>query len=155
MEFSPQQISYGIRKLAKAPRRILVIDDDASVGAAIQAILGRHRYQTVLASRASDGIQTLRQSHFDLVMLDLFTPGLNGLDALDRIRRDFSIPVIVMSGFRLRNSAQPTDYLAIAAERGATLCMRKPFTATELTEAVEWTTSLRNPGERLVVDGDR
>jgi CheY-like chemotaxis protein len=150
MEFSPQQISNGIRKLAKAPRRILVIDDDASVGAAIQPILGRHRYQTVLASRASDGIQTLRQSHFDLVMLDPFMPGSNGLDVLDHIRRDFSVPVIVMSGFRLRSSAQPMDHLAMAAERGATLCMRKPFTATELIEAVEWTTSLRNPSERLV-----
>jgi CheY-like chemotaxis protein len=150
MEFSPQQISNGIRKLAKAPRRILVIDDDASVGAAIQAILGRHRYQTVLASRASDGIQTLRQSHFDLVMLDPFMPGSNGLDVLDHIRRDFSVPAIVMSGFRLRSPAQPMDYLAMAAERGATLCMRKPFTATELIEAVEWTTSLRNPSERLV-----
>jgi DNA-binding response OmpR family regulator len=150
MEFSPQQITSGIRKLAKAPRRILVIDDDANVGAAIQAILGRHRFQTVLASRASDGIQTLRQSDFDLVMLDLFMPGLNGLDVLDHIRREFSIPVIVMSGFRLRSSTQPMDYLAMAAERGATLCMRKPFAATELIEAVEWTTSLRNPSERLV-----
>lgn len=150
MEFSPQQITNGIRKLAKAPRRIVVIDDDASVGAAIQAILGRHRYQTVLAARACAGIQTLRQSHFDLVMLDLFMPGLNGLDVLDHIRRDFAIPVIVMSGFRLRSSAQPMDYLAMAAERGATLCMRKPFTAAELIEAVEWTISLQSSTERLV-----
>jgi CheY-like chemotaxis protein len=150
MEFSPQQITNGIRKLAKAPRRILVIDDDASVSAAIQAILGRHRYQTVLAPRASDGIQALRQSNFDLVMLDLFMPGLNGLDVLDHIRRDFLVPVIVMSGFRLRSSVQSTDYLVMAAERGATLCMRKPFTAPELIEAVEWTTDLQSPSERLL-----
>jgi CheY-like chemotaxis protein len=150
MEFSPQQITNGIRKLAKAPRRILVIDDDASVGLAIQAILGRHRYQTILASRSSEGIRALRESHFDLVMLDVFMPGLNGLDVLDHIRRDFSIPVIVMSGFRLRSSAQPMDYLVMAAERGATLCMRKPFTAPELIEAVEWTTALQSPSERLL-----
>jgi CheY-like chemotaxis protein len=150
MEFSPQQITHGTRKLAKAPQRVLVIDDDASVGAAIQAILGRHRYQTVLASRASDGIQALRRSQFDLVMLDIFMPGLNGLDVLDRIRPDFSIPVIVMSGFRLRSTAQPMDYLVMASERGATLCMRKPFSATELIDAVEWTTGLRRPSERLL-----
>ena len=150
MEFSPQQITNGIRKLAKAPKRILVIDDDASVGTAIQAILGRHRYQTVLASRSSEGIQALRQSQFDLVMLDIFMPGLNGLDVLDRVRRDFSIPVIVMSGFRLRSSSQPMDYLAMASERGATLCMRKPFTATELIDAVEWTTGLQDTSKRLL-----
>jgi DNA-binding response OmpR family regulator len=150
MEFSPQQITYEIRKLAKAPKRILVIDDDASVGAAIEAILGRHQYQTLLASRASDGIQALRKSQFDLVMLDIFMPGLNGLDVLDRIRHDSSIPVIVMSGFRLRSTAQPMDYLVMASERGATLCMRKPFSATELIDAVEWTTGLQRPSERLL-----
>lgn len=111
--------------------------------------MGRRRYQTVLTPRSGDGIRALQKSQFDVVMLDIFMPGLNGLDTLDHIRRDLSIPVIVMSGFRLRSSAQPVDYLAMAAERGATLCMRKPFSAAELIKAVEWTSSLRRQGEGL------
>jgi CheY-like chemotaxis protein len=150
MEFAPQQITNGIQRLLKPQRRILVIDDDPSVGAAIQAIMGRRRFQTVLASRSSDGIQALQQSSFDVVLLDIFMAGLSGLDTLDHIRRCSSIPIIVMSGFRLQSPAISVDYLAMAAMRGATLCMRKPFTATELIEAVEWTSGLVSPSEGAV-----
>jgi CheY-like chemotaxis protein len=147
MEFSPQHIPSGTQVPSKPPRQILVIDDDLSVGTAIAAILARRQFQTVVASRSSDGISALRKSNFDVVMLDIFMPGLNGLDTLDHIRRDLPIPVIAMSGFRLRNTAQPTDYLAMAAARGATLCMRKPFSAAELIKAVEWTSGLRSQSE--------
>jgi CheY-like chemotaxis protein len=148
MECSPQQITRRVEDPVKSSRRILVIDDDACIGAAIQAILCCRQCQTiVLAARSIAGIQALQQSPFDVVMLDIFMPGLSGLDALDYIRRDSSIPIIAMSGFRLQNSADRVDYLAMAAQRGATLCMRKPFTAAELIKAVDWTYSLQCPNE--------
>lgn len=149
MEFSPQQITDRAGCPVKPSPRILVIDDDASVGAAIQTILCRRHCQTVLAPRFIAGFQELQQSSFDVVMLDIFMPGLCGLDGLDHIRRDSSIPVIAMSGFRLQSSADRVDYLAMAAQRGATLCMRKPFTAAELIKAVDWTYSLQNPNAGL------
>jgi CheY-like chemotaxis protein len=149
MEFSPQQIMGRVEDPVKSSRRILVIDDDACIGAAIQAILCRRRCQTVLAPRSIAGIEALQQTPFDVVMLDIFMPGLSGLDALDHIRRDSSIPIIAMSGFRLRSSADRVDYLAMAAQRGATLCMRKPFTAAELIKAVDWTYSLQNSNAGL------
>ncbi len=145
MEFSPQQITGRIEDPVKSQRRVLVIDDDASIGAAIQAILYRRRCQTVLAPRFIIGIQALKQSSFDVVMLDFFMPGLCGLDALDHIRRDSSVPIIAMSGFRLQSSVDRVDYLAMAVQRGATLCMRKPFSAAELIKAVDWASNLRSP----------
>jgi CheY-like chemotaxis protein len=149
MEFSPQQITSRIDDPVKSPRRILVIDDDASVGAAIEAILCRRQCQTVVAPRSVAGIQALQESHFDVVMLDIFMPGLCGLDALDHIRRGSPIPIIAMSGFRLQSSADRVDYLTMAARRGATLCMRKPFTAAELIKAIDWTSSLQNQNAGL------
>src|ERR1700738_2433057 len=89
--------------LTKTTTRILVIDDDACVGTAIQAILSRHQCETVLASRAHAGIHTFRASEFDMVMIDLFMPGMNGLDTISRIRSVSAVPIIAMSGFRLRN----------------------------------------------------
>jgi PleD family two-component response regulator len=56
------------------PIRVLVIDDDACVGKAVQAILNRRRCETVLASRACAGIDILSESRFDLVLLDVFMP---------------------------------------------------------------------------------
>jgi CheY-like chemotaxis protein len=144
MEFSPQQITATVEDPMKSPRRILVIDDDASIGAAIQAILCRRHCRTVLAPRSIAGIRALQESCFDVVMLDIFMPGLSGLDAIDHIRRESPIPIIAMSGFRLQSPANRVDYLAMAAQRGATLCMRKPFTAAELIRAVDWTYSLQS-----------
>jgi CheY-like chemotaxis protein len=91
--------------LVKAVARILVIDDDACVSTAIQAILARHQYDTTLSSRAHAGMHALQASQFDVVMVDLFMPGMNGLDTITRIRSGSAVPIIAMSGFRLRNFA--------------------------------------------------
>jgi DNA-binding response OmpR family regulator len=141
MEFSPQRITNE-QHPTRPPGRVLVIDDDFCVGAAIGAILAGCNYETIQESRAYAGIQTLRQSSFDVVMIDIFLPGLSGLDAIGYVRRDSSIPIIAMSGFRLRSSVDAVDYLEMAAQRGATLCMRKPFRPAELIEAVDWSGGL-------------
>ena len=124
--------------LVKAVARILVIDDDACVSTAIQAILARHRYDTVLASRAHAGIHAFQASQFDVVMVDLFMPGMNGLDTITRIRSKSAVPIIAMSGFRLRNSLDPDqDFLGMAILRGATTSLRKPFSPPQLVAAIE------------------
>ncbi|UFZ07980.1 response regulator [Bradyrhizobium ontarionense] len=128
-----------MRKPARPLTRVLVIDDDCSVSTAIQAILAGRHCETAIASRAYAGIRALQQSIFDVVMLDIFMPGLNGLDVIEHIRRSSLIPIIVMSGFRLRSSTESVDYLGLAKQRGATLCMPKPFQAVQLIEAVEST----------------
>jgi DNA-binding response OmpR family regulator len=132
---------------AKPPTRVLVVDDDCSVSTAIKAILAGRHCETVIASRAYAGIRALQQSTFDLVMLDIFMPGLSGLDLIVHIRRSSSIPIIVMSGFRLRSSTESVDYLGMAKQRGATLCMPKPFQVVQLVEAVESTQRLPRRAE--------
>jgi CheY-like chemotaxis protein len=123
--------------LAKATTRILVIDDDACVSMAIQAILARRRCETVSASRAHAGIHALRTSEFDVVIVDLFMPGMSGLDTITRIRTESQVPIIAMSGFGLRNSRDAAqDYLGMAILRGATISLRKPFSPPQLIEAI-------------------
>jgi len=123
---------------AKAARRILVIDDDACVSTAIRAILARRQCEAVLASRAHAGIHTFHASEFDVVMVDLFMPGMNGLDTITRIRSESAVPIIAMSGFRLRNSLDPDqDFLGMAMLRGATISLRKPFSPPQLVAAID------------------
>jgi DNA-binding response OmpR family regulator len=138
MEFSPQQIV----------RRVLVIDDDISIGPAIQAILARRCCETVIAPRAYEGIRALEQSTFDIVMVDLFMPGLSGLDAIKHIRSLSTMPIIAMSGFRLRSTLDSVDYLGRAARHGATLCIRKPFSSEQLVNSIEWTRNFMAKTER-------
>jgi DNA-binding response OmpR family regulator len=123
--------------LVKAATRILVIDDDACVGAAIQAILGHRRCETVIAARAHAGIHAFQTFGFDLVMVDLFMPGMNGLDTIVRIRSESAVPIIAMSGFGLRNSLDADqDFLGMALLRGATISLRKPFSPPQLVAAI-------------------
>lgn len=129
--------------LANKVARILVIDDDASVTAAIRAILTRHKCETIIASRAHAGIHTFQASQFDVVVIDLFLPGMSGLDTITRIRRGSAVPIIAMSGFRLRNPLDPDqDFLGMANLRGATTSLRKPFSSQELVAAIERSMSL-------------
>jgi CheY-like chemotaxis protein len=115
-----------------------VIDDDACVGTAIQAILALRSCETVTASRAHAGIHTFQASGFDVVMVDLFMPGMNGLDTITRIRNQSAVPIIAMSGFRLRNSLDPDqDFLGMAKLRGATISLRKPFSPPQLVAAID------------------
>jgi len=117
--------------------RVLVVDDDESVGAAIQAILSRRNCRTELASGAYAGIQALASSRFDVVLVDLFMTGMSGIDAIAHIRQQFEISIIAMSGFRLRSSLDPIDYFGTAMQRGASMCIRKPFSPRQLIEAID------------------
>jgi CheY-like chemotaxis protein len=132
--------------LAKTATRILVIDDDGCVGTAIQAILARRQCETTLASRAHAGIHAFQASEFDVVMVDLFMPGMNGLDTIARIRSDSAVPIIAMSGFRLRNSLDSDqDFLGMAILRGATTTLRKPFSPPQLVAAIDRSLGLACP----------
>jgi CheY-like chemotaxis protein len=121
-------------------RQVLVIDDDRSVSTAIQTMLARYGYNTALALNSGDGIQLFESSHFDVVIVDIFMPGSDGFETIKNIReRTRRIPIIAMSGYGFRNSmAASPDYLAIAVERGATCCLRKPFTFQQLMAAINF-----------------
>jgi DNA-binding response OmpR family regulator len=124
--------------VVKAATRILVIDDDANVSKAIQAILSRRQFETVIKLRAHAGIHAFQTFGFDVVMVDLFMPGMNGLDTIARIRSESAVPIIAMSGFRLRNSLDADhDYLDTAILRGATISLRKPFSPPQLIAAID------------------
>jgi DNA-binding NtrC family response regulator len=115
-------------------KRALVIDDDANIGAAIEAILAAQNFETVLAFRAESGIHALERSSFDVVVVDIFMPGMDGLDTIGKIKHQApDIPIVAMTGFRFRASM---DFLGLAMQRGATASVRKPFTPQQLLGAI-------------------
>jgi CheY-like chemotaxis protein len=100
--------------------RILVIDDDFSVGMAIQTLLRHQGCDVVLAQTGQTGIQALESSSFDAVIVDLFMPGMDGLETIAGIRqRAPMVPVVAMSGFKSCDSTG-ADFLDMAAKLGAT-----------------------------------
>ena len=114
------------------------MEDDDSVGAAIQGMLDCLGYEAVLASDSNQGVEALESSSFDLVLIDIFIPGTDGLKTIKELRERMpSIPIVAMSGVRIRNSMNPTlDFLGMAVQLGATGSLRKPFTLQQLTAAI-------------------
>lgn len=119
--------------------RVLVIDDDKSVRMAIEALLRHQDWVAVLAESGPLGVRTFEASHFDVVMVDIFMPGMDGLETIKGFcKRAPTVPIIAMSGFRFRNSstAPAPDFLGMAAKLGATYCLQKPFGPEQLMTAI-------------------
>ncbi len=119
--------------------RILVIDDDKSVCIAIETLLRHQGCTAVVAENGHLGVETFERSDFDVVMIDIFMPELDGLETIKSFRRRApAVPIVAMSGFRFRNSATPApDFLGMAAELGASYCLRKPFGPQQLMAAIQ------------------
>jgi DNA-binding response OmpR family regulator len=118
--------------------RVLIVEDDPSVGAVIQMTLDREGCDTVHALDAGTGIKAFESSDFNLAIIDIFLSDISGLKFIAELRRRApAVPVLAMSGFIFRNSMDPAlDYFAMATKAGATVCLRKPFAPRQLLAAV-------------------
>lgn len=117
----------------KKKRRILIIDDEEPVREAVQYILESEDYAVTTCREGAAGIREVEKSDFDLIISDIVMPDMDGIGFLREIRTiGKAPPVIVMSGNKLgRQFLKSANYL------GAKMSLTKPFSKTELLEAVE------------------
>jgi CheY-like chemotaxis protein len=79
-----------VGKLDGSGRKILVIDDDLAIRVLLQAVLKRMRFEVELAEDGAVGLEKVRQNGtFDLILLDLMMPRVNGYEFIDRITADY------------------------------------------------------------------
>jgi len=82
-----------------APTRLLYIDDDPGLARLVQKELGRRGYEVTCAYTADDGLSALRENNYDIVALDHFLPGMEGLEILPEIAAmPAAPPVIYVTG---------------------------------------------------------
>lgn len=82
------------------PPGILLVDDDALLRRSLAYTLSRVGYAVRTAGTAAEALEMARQALPDLVLLDIGLPGIDGLDALSILRRDYRIPVILLTARR-------------------------------------------------------
>lgn len=111
--------------------QILVIEDDPLLAAHLQQHLQASGYQVTLTHDGREGLSLAERGGFDLVLLDILLPGLNGLEALQRLRERCGVPVILMSAL-----GDEQDRIA-GFGQGADDYLPKPFSQGELRVRIE------------------
>jgi CheY-like chemotaxis protein len=120
-------------------KRILLIDDNAAVRSAVRSMLAYADLELVEVESGLGGIQALETGEFDLAIVDIFMPHMDGLETIQALKkRAPGLRILAMSGSRSHHRfADSPDFLAMAVKLGAAHSLHKPFTAQELGRAIE------------------
>ena len=109
---------------------ILVVDDDKEIVGAIEIYLKKEGYNILKAYNGKQALKVIQENEIHLVILDIMMPEKDGIETLEEIRKDKSIPVILLS-------AKSEDYDKIGGlNSGADDYITKPFNPLELIARV-------------------
>ena len=110
---------------------ILIIEDEVDIREGISEYLSEVGYEVKVASDGQEGIDLFRQNKFDLVLLDIMLPKINGFGVLSQIRETSNVPVIMLT-------AMNDDYSQIMSfNEKADDYITKPFYVVILNKRIE------------------
>ena len=112
-------------------RRILIADDDPAIANLVRMALDDPRYEVAAAGTGLDAIQQFHKAPFDLVILDIMMPYVDGFEACQRIRETSDVPIVILT------SRGGVDDIVHGFELGADDYITKPFKVAELQARVE------------------
>jgi CheY-like chemotaxis protein len=121
-----------------AMANILAIDDDSAVLATMKLLLERDGHSIVVANDSHKGLKIFETGNFDLLVVDIFMPKMDGLETVRLVhKRRPGIPIIVISGHAFPSDLNSTpDFLHMATRLGAITSLRKPFKPADLLATV-------------------
>ena len=112
--------------------KILVVEDDRTVGQYVKRGLEEQRYHADLVADGMEGLRLASGGRYDLIVLDLRLPEMNGLDVLRTLRdRGNTTPILVLT------AQDAVDFKVQALRSGADDYVTKPFSFEELLARVE------------------
>jgi len=128
--------------------KVLIIEDDPDLLMTLSLYLKKYGIETECAEDPYIGLSLLTQHKFDLIILDLTLPGMDGLEVIQKIRENSNIPIIISSA---RNDL--TDKV-IGLERGADDYMPKPYDPRELVTRIKTILRRTNAINDKIDDGE-
>lgn len=108
------------------PSRILVVDDEPSITEFVSYNLKKEGYEVQVASDGAQAVEMIGSSNFDLIILDVMLPHMDGYEVVRRIRANTTVPVLFLS-------ARDTELdKVVGLEIGGDDYLAKPFGVREL-----------------------
>ncbi len=112
-------------------KRVLIIEDDKSIAELEKDYLEINGFSCTIASRGTNGLEMALAEEFDLIIIDVMLPGMDGFQVISALREKKQTPVIFLS-------AKPDDISKIKGlGLGADDYMTKPFSPNELVARVK------------------
>ncbi len=112
-------------------RKILVVDDERSILELVTAYLRKEGYEVYTAEDGPSGLKAARALKPDLVVLDVMLPGIDGIELLQRLRRQSEVYVIMLTA-----KSEETDKI-VGLSVGADDYLTKPFSPRELVARIK------------------
>src|SRR5688572_22224904 len=128
------------------PARILLVDDEQPIQTLLSFPLQRDGYEVVQASDGREALARFAEQTFDLVVLDVMLPKMDGLEVCRRLRARSSVPIIMLTA-----KAEEIDKV-LGLELGADDYITKPFSMHEFRSRVK--AALRRAGMTRAADVD-
>lgn len=113
------------------PERILVVDDEASILQLLSYNLTRAGYEVVTAESGEEGLRVAKRERFDLLLLDVMLPGMDGFEVCKELRKNSAVPILLLTA-----RGEEIDRV-IGFELGADDYVTKPFSPRELLGRVK------------------
>ena len=125
----PSGVSAGVNGNGAQAHRVLIVDDDPNLTRLLRTLLHSSGFEVSSAADGSIALDTANNESFDVIILDLRMPGLDGRTLYRELRaRGVMAPVLIASAYGARNAQ---------AELGAEGFIEKPFEPDLFVEAVE------------------
>ena len=112
-------------------KKILIVDDEPSIVKGLKYSLEQDGYETDSAVDGEEAVTKFMASNYDLVLLDVMLPKLNGIDVCQRIRESSNVPIIMLTA-----KGEDMDKI-LGLEYGADDYMTKPFNILEVKARIK------------------
>lgn len=126
--------------------KILAIDDDKKLTDLLKDYLSRFNYEVIIANHPHDGLDIVKSEIPDLIILDVMLPDMEGFEVLKELRKEHSIPVIMLTA-----RGDVTDRI-VGLEMGADDYLPKPFEPRELVARIQAVLKRKQNNEDKEVD---
>jgi len=140
--FSPERLkallvdTTAYHRQRKAQKHILIIEDNANLRLLMSTVLGEMGYQITFAETMEQAFAKTNMGMVDVVVADIFMPGMGGIEGITRIRADWPHIHVIAISAGIENKVDSKTVLAASKHVGAIEQLPKPFDMMELIHLV-------------------